>query len=429
MKKSICWFLILLLVLGNLSGVTLAAPNEYSISSSGINFIKNQEGFLQYKIWDNSQYSIGYGSACSKDAYPNGITREEAEVLLQQHLVGVEKKLNEFLVGNNIPVGQAQYDALVSFSYNVGVNWLKDSRLADLFLDSKDGIGFSAFDFASAVGVWCHVGKSISSGLVTRRVRELKLFLHGDYTGYDSPDYVYLQVDVAGGDFLPDIYFYPKGKAYGVFPKTTKKNATFQGWYDSSGKKVTESTIAEGNLRVTARWQNPQAASKVFSDLKEDEWFYGYVDELYNGGVVNGFTDGTIRPRSIVSIGEALKMIFLASGYPERPPTLLDPYQWASGYRALAIQLGIFEPDEATVLSEPATRSLVAEIAAKSLKLTETKGVEDAFVDTVDPNVLALYLEGIVLGSLDAQGNRYYHPNDSITRAEIFTIVSRIMNR
>ncbi len=429
MKKSICWFLILLLVLGNLSGVTLAAPNEYSISSDGINFIKNQEGFLQYKIWDNSQYSIGYGSACSKDAYPNGISRAEADVLLRQHLVNVEKKLNEFLVGNNIPLGQAQYDALVSFSYNVGVNWVKESRLADLFLDSKDGIGFSAFDFASAIGVWCHVGKSIASGLVTRRVRELKLFLHGDYTGNDSPDYIYLQVDVAGGDFLPDIYFYPKGKAYGVLPKTTKKNAQFQGWYDGGGKKITEASIADGNLRVTARWQNPQSASHAFTDLNENEWFYGYVDELYNGGVVNGFTDGTMRPRGIVSIGEALKMIFLASGYPERPPTLLDPYQWASGYRALAIQLGILEPDEATVLSEPATRSLVAEIAAKSLKLTETAGVEDAFVDTVDPNVLALYLEGIVLGSLDAQGNRYYHPNDSITRAEIFAIVSRIMNR
>ena len=53
-----------------------------------IDFIKQKEGFQEKAAWDYAQYSIGYGSACGRDEYPNGITEAQADVLLRQMLQG-----------------------------------------------------------------------------------------------------------------------------------------------------------------------------------------------------------------------------------------------------------------------------------------------------------------------------------------------------
>lgn len=408
---------------------TCMAENEYAISEQGINFIKNQEGFTPYRVWDHSQYSIGYGTAVSAGAYPNGITRAEADVLLLKSLANVEKKLNDFIFANAIPLGQEQYDCLVSFTYNVGTNWLKGCRLTRLLTSE----GFTGIDFASAIGVWCHAGSgsAVNSGLVLRRVREIQLFLHGDYSGKESPNYVYVLFDSAGGDILTDIYFYPQGSAYGYLQPAEKDGTMFLGWYKSDGGQLTESTVATKNLRVSARWQNPHPAVEAFTDIYENAWYYGYVDNLYNGGVIQGYADKTFRPSGKVTVGEALKMIFVAAGYPAQTPTPTDPGQWASGYRALAVTLEIFKPDEYADLNVSANRSMIAMVAAQALKLTEQPEPEEdgpIFADTEDPNVLALYNVSIVEGSLDEAGKRHFKPESSITRAELCAIVSRIMN-
>ena len=44
-----------------------------------IDFIKQKEGFQEKAAWDYAQYSIGYGSACGRDDYPNGITAMDCE--------------------------------------------------------------------------------------------------------------------------------------------------------------------------------------------------------------------------------------------------------------------------------------------------------------------------------------------------------------
>ena len=424
-KRTICLILIFAVACTCLTGVTFANNTaRYSVSEEGIAFIKKQEGFTKYRVWDNSQYSIGYGTACSAGAYPNGITVAEADRLLRNALVPLEEKLNNFIVENNLPLGQAQYDCLVSFTYNVGATWLKGCRLSRLLVEGM----FTGIDFASAIGVWCHAGKSLSSGLVIRRVREIQLFLHGDYTGENSPNYVYVLFDAAGGSMGTDIYFYPQGSAYGMLQTAEKDGTRFLGWYKGDGTKLTESTIATQNLRVTARWQNPHPASQAFSDLSETAWYYGYVDDLYNHAVIQGYEDGTIRPDGNVTIGEALKMIFLACGYPAQTTTATDPTQWASGYRAFAIAQGILQPDEATNLNAYADRLFIARVAALAMKLTLQPANEEIFKDTDDQHILALYWEGIVEGSFDDNGGRYYKPHSYITRAEMFAIISRIMN-
>ena len=149
-----------------------------------IDFIKQKEGFQEKAAWDYAQYSIGYGSACGKDEYPNGITEAQADVLLRQMLQGFEEKLDSFLTENNISLSDNQYDALISLSYNIGSGWMKNSALSALL---KSGF-YSTNELASAMGIWCHVKESggdyvIHDGLVSRRMAELRVFLYADYSG------------------------------------------------------------------------------------------------------------------------------------------------------------------------------------------------------------------------------------------------------
>ena len=221
-----------------------------------IDFIKQKEGFQEKAAWDYAQYSIGYGSACGKDEYPNGITEAQADVLLRQMLQGFEEKLDSFLTENNISLSDNQYDALISLSYNIGSGWMKNSALSALL---KSGF-YSTNELASAMGIWCHVKESggdyvIHDGLVSRRMAELRVFLYADYSGSSNGFYWVRFVQTEKGDRARDIAFYEAGSTYDPSFDATSDTEVFLGWYTESGELLTDLTSTE-NRTVYAQWES-----------------------------------------------------------------------------------------------------------------------------------------------------------------------------
>jgi len=76
----------------------------------------------------------------------------------------------------HVPLNQQQFDALVSFVYNLGAgNFESSTLLRDL----------NAHDFAAVAGQlegWVHAGSTVLPGLVTRRKAEARLFSTGHYS-------------------------------------------------------------------------------------------------------------------------------------------------------------------------------------------------------------------------------------------------------
>lgn len=221
-----------------------------------IALLKSKEGFRATAYWDYSQYSIGYGSACGKDEYPNGITKAQADVLLRQMLQGFEEKLDSFLTENNISLSDNQYDALISLSYNIGSGWMKNSALSALL---KSGF-YSTNELASAMGIWCHVKESggdyvIHDGLVSRRMAELRVFLYADYSGSSNGFYWVRFVQTEKGDRARDIAFYEAGSTYDPSFDATSDTEVFLGWYTESGELLTDLTATE-NRTVYAQWES-----------------------------------------------------------------------------------------------------------------------------------------------------------------------------
>ncbi len=155
------------------------ASKIYTMSDEGLAMLKSLEGFYPQKYWDYTQWSIGYGTRCEEHEYPNGITEPEASALLVKALKVYEAYVDIFLTNNQIEVSQAQYDALVSFTYNLGNVWIRSEDFT-LRTILQDGIvGYSEQQIRDAFGEFVSAGGEVLNGLIYRRKVEADMFIKG----------------------------------------------------------------------------------------------------------------------------------------------------------------------------------------------------------------------------------------------------------
>lgn len=109
------------------------------LSRDGANFIIKQEGFVSHVYKDIAGFlAIGYGkSIYPYEAFYNNLNKEEAyqDFLNKVKSSRYECAVNDLLVNNGIQFNQHQFDALVSFTYNLGRSWTINSYLKQLILN------------------------------------------------------------------------------------------------------------------------------------------------------------------------------------------------------------------------------------------------------------------------------------------------------
>lgn len=133
--------------------------------------IKDAEGLelTAYKC-PAGRWTIGHGHTGS-DVWPGlTITKPEAEALLEKDLRRFEKGISEMV---KVELTQGQFDALVSFTFNVGLEAFKNSTLLKK-LNAGDYEG-AAEQFQR----WNKAGGKTLLGLIRRREAERKLFEEG----------------------------------------------------------------------------------------------------------------------------------------------------------------------------------------------------------------------------------------------------------
>ena len=98
------------------------------ITQDGIDLIKRFEGFSRTVYFCPAGYpTIGYGHVVKDgEDFSNGIMEGEAEELLRQDAVIAERAVLRLI---NVPLTDGQFDALVSFTFNLGGGALQRSTL------------------------------------------------------------------------------------------------------------------------------------------------------------------------------------------------------------------------------------------------------------------------------------------------------------
>lgn len=148
-------------------------PNGMRTSKAGVDLIKQWEGFRATMYYDAAgKPTIGYGTlidtAAEQHLLSATITAEQAEELLRRDLVPFEQAVNDAIT---VPLAQNQFDALVSFVYNVGPGAFRTGLLPRLINQRSQAEAIS--------GKWREyrmAGGQVLQGLVRRRRAELQLY-------------------------------------------------------------------------------------------------------------------------------------------------------------------------------------------------------------------------------------------------------------
>lgn len=152
----------------------VVAPTR--ISQRGLNLIAEFEGFIPHPYNDPAGHAtIGFGhlihrgNVTAADNQKWGtITRERGFQILRADVQQFERGVQKLVT---VPLSQHQFDALVVFSFNVGLGALEQSTLLRVLNQKKYR------EAADQFLRWVLAGGQRMPGLVRRREAERKLFL------------------------------------------------------------------------------------------------------------------------------------------------------------------------------------------------------------------------------------------------------------
>lgn len=273
-RRGISLLLSIALLLGlfGLAAPRAEAASDMKTSDECIALIKKLEGFSKYPYYDYGHWTVGYGTACpseDQERYEaDGITEAEADALMREYLDDFESSLNRFISNNALTLNQYQYDALISFTYNLGANWMNNSS------NFRTAVieGYTGNDFIAAISRWCTANGEILTNLVKRRLLEANLYLNGVYDSAPPEYYRYVIYNTNLEDAVTDVLVqgYDTRLTDTVRATASKSGYIFQGWFtqSSGGTRITKLDDSVTVTTLYAQWQT-ESGETVEQDPEE----------------------------------------------------------------------------------------------------------------------------------------------------------------
>ena len=139
------------------------------ITQNGLDLIKRFEGFSRtVYCCPAGYYTIGYGHVVKSDEnFTAGIDEEQADALLRQDAVIAKRAILRLI---NVPLTDGQFDALVSFTYNLGGGALQRSTLRRKINRAEHT------EVPEQFMRWVWAGGRKLKGLIRRREAESQLY-------------------------------------------------------------------------------------------------------------------------------------------------------------------------------------------------------------------------------------------------------------
>lgn len=254
------------------------------ISKSGLRLIEQFEGFSASIYHDSvGVATIGYGTTSADvNPLPRHLTQHQAEQLLARKL---NEKYGAAINALRLPFNQNQFDALCSFTYNLGSGVLSSGYTVGRLLRGRQWRAA-----ADSMLQYDHAGGQVLAGLSRRRRAERSLFLTPvakrrilhrkpqSYSGLDAAQRVEARHIIAEGCAL--LLAHPSAVHY------TEGGSRWQGI--DHGLRISRGQwMTEGDCSSTATWLLWNALHVRFGlgDIVNGEhWRAGYTGTIAGHG-------------------------------------------------------------------------------------------------------------------------------------------------
>ncbi|MFK4568445.1 glycoside hydrolase family protein [Enterococcus sp. UD-01] len=259
------------------------ANENMKISQEGRKLIKKWEGLRLTAYQDSvGVWTIGYGH--TKGVYAGmTISETQANVFLDEdiktHAVGIFKYIT-------VQLNQNQFDALVSFHFNLGPNILQNSQLLT-YINSK-----SWANAANEMKRYVYAGGQILQGLVNRRNDEANLFLKASNSVGPCIDYgKYVTITKKGYSVWNNFNWVKKDTSDNLFNETYLA----KGYYNHSNgiryySLYDEANVWKGYLDAEA---TTLAKELVFTEIQEYKMLH--KDQKYTIDTLPWGTKGYVK--------------------------------------------------------------------------------------------------------------------------------------
>lgn len=173
-----------------------------------------------------------------------------------------------------------------------------------------------------------------------------------------------------------------------------------------------------------------------FSDLEVDDWAYNSILNLVKKGIVSGDTVGTIRPDGNVTREEVAKMMVVARRFAISQDTAIEAQDadsvsdWAKGYFKTAIEKGIINgyTDGTVRGTGEVNRAEMATIIVRSINASIDSFTASSFADITEADWYAKYVEcAKTLGIVNGYQDGSFRGEDLVTRREAFAMIERMV--
>ena len=215
-------------------------------------------------------------------------------------------------------------------------------------------------------------------------------------------------------------------KDYEDLPMPTRAGYRFDGWYYDSALK----NEVTGDVKVNSRTVTLYAG-----------WIGSSVPDSLNGedhfAYVQGYADGTVRPNTPVTRAQVATILFrlldesVRKEYLTENNTFTDVASnyWANTAISTMANMGVFKGRTADRFdpNAPITRGEFAAVCARfddsKVKTTETYSDINGYWAANE------ILRAAALGWVQGYQDGSYRPNNSITRAQVVTMINRVLCR
>ncbi|HLK23465.1 MAG TPA: glycoside hydrolase family protein [Caulobacteraceae bacterium] len=234
-----------------------------SVSPAAIELIKRFEGFRRAAArLDDGRWTVGYGHTRSAREGAT-VSEADAEALLGYDLVEVQAAVNDWTF---TPLSQNQFDALVSFVFNIG---LEGFRHSTVLRRVNEGALLQA---ACAMEMWRKADfegeRIVVDALVRRRAAEKALFLTPEEGFVAAPSAVVQpRLDYDVGAAVPRV---PPAELKDNPEPARAAPIAEPSAFPAAGESPTERALAAVSARLQQIWPDDEAVEATAEEPSEE---------------------------------------------------------------------------------------------------------------------------------------------------------------